>query len=370
VTRHGIYFSIVSLLIALFGVFYRWQEFLLIGVLFAVVLMLCAVFVAYAPCSSLSSQTQVIATTRTVPTELRLDVLSRRKRGLFVDFVDGTLPYRKFTVRTRRGKGAVHVPLDTSTRCDLELATVHLILADPFGFFERVIASCNPIEIVIQPRVFDIPGQIASRSRGGVDEGRTTGWGSQLSELVTEYNLGDELRRIHWRTSAKVGKLIVRKEMSPEHADVMLCLDTDARSYSVTDSFANTKDEFDFEEFHELFVSLALAQAKSGKRVQVLITGSDTTFDLQHGVTAQFLRQMASTQLVSSGASSAAHVVKFARSFQPGRILFVTAMPNQQVLDLLSDLRRTSAVTVVGCNMTPDVRDLNIETRSISLKTT
>ena len=368
-TRHGIFFSIVSILIALFGVFYRWQEFLLIGVLFAVVLVLSAVFVAYAPRSSLSSQAQVFATTRTVAAELRLDVRSRRKRGLFIEFTDGPLLYRKFPVRTRRGKSVAQIPLDTSARCDMELATVHLIVADPFGFFERVIASCNPIEIVIQPRVFDIPGQITSRSRGGVDEGRTTGWGSQLSELVTEYNPGDELRRVHWRTSAKVGKLMVRKEMSPEHADVMLCLDTDARSYSVIDSFSNAKGEFDFEDIHELFVSLALAQAKSGKRVQVLTTGSDTTFDLQHGMTAQFLRQMASTVLVKSGATSAAHVAKFARSFQPGQILFVTAKPNQQVLDLLIDLRRTSAVTVVGCNMTPDVRNLNIETRSISLKT-
>jgi uncharacterized protein (DUF58 family) len=369
VTRHGIFFSIISTLIALFGVFYRWQEFLLIGAFFAMVLVLSAVFVAYAPRSSLSSQVQVIATTRTDAAELRLDVISHRKRGLFVEFSDGPLPYRKFPFRTRRGKGAVHVPIDTSARCDMELATVHLILADPFGFFERVIASCNPIEIVIQPRVFDIPGQITSRSRGGIDEGRTTGWGSQLSELVTEYNSGDELRRVHWRTSAKVGKLMVRKEMSPEHADVMICLDTDARSYSVIDSFANTKGEFDFEEFHELFVSLALAQAKSGKRVQVVTTGSDTTFDLQHGMTAQFLRLMASTELVRSGATSAAHVVKFARSFQPGQILFITAMPNQQVLDLLSDLRRTSAVTVIGCNMTPDVHNMNIETRSIPLKT-
>ena len=369
-TRHGIFFSIVSILIALFGVFYRWQEFLLIGVLFALVLVLSAVFVAYAPRSLLSSQVPVFATTRTDAAELRLDVISLRKRGLFVEFSDGPLPYRKFPVRTRRGKGVVHVPLDTSARCDMELATVHLILADPFGFFERVIASCNPIEIVIQPRVFDIPGQITSRSRGGVDEGRTTGWGSQLSELVTEYNPGDELRRVHWRTSAKVGKLMVRKEMSPEHAEVMVCLDTDARSYSVIDSFANARDEFDFEEFHELFVSLALAQAKSGKRVQVLTTGSDLTFDLQHGMTAQFLRQMASTELVRSGATSVAHVVEFVRSFQPGQILFITAIPNQQVLDLLSDLRRTSAVTVIGCNMKPDVRYLNVETRSISLKTT
>ena len=50
-------------------------------------------------------------------------------------------------------------------------------------------------------------------------------------------------------TSAKVGKLMVRKEISPERTDVMLCLDTDANSYSTTSAFANTKEEFDFELF-------------------------------------------------------------------------------------------------------------------------
>ena len=49
---------------------------------------------------------------------------------------------------------------------------------------------------------------------------------------------------------------MVRKEMSPEHADVMLCLDTDARSYSVTDSFANAKGEFDFETYEEAMPEL------------------------------------------------------------------------------------------------------------------
>jgi uncharacterized protein (DUF58 family) len=369
VTRHGIFFSIVSILTALFGVLYRWQEFLLIGSLFAVILLLSAIFVTYAPRSSLSSNSQVITATRTVAAEIRLDVRSRRKRGLFVEFADGPLPYRKFPVRTRRGEGVVQIPLDTSARCDMELATVHLIIADVFGFFERVVASCNPIEIVIQPRVFGVSGQITSRSRGSADEGRTTGWGGRLSDLVTEYKPGDELRRVHWRTSAKVGKLMVRKEVSSERAAVLMCLDTDARSYSVIDSFANAKAEFGFEDFHELFVSLALAQEKLGKRVHVMTTRSDTVFDLGQGMTAQFLRQMASTDLVQSGATSASHAVRFARSFQPGQIIFVTAKPHQQILDLLSDLQRTSAVIVVGCNMTPDVRDLNVATRSISLET-
>jgi uncharacterized protein (DUF58 family) len=185
--------------------------------------------------------------------------------------------------------------------------------------------------------------------------------------LVTEYNLGDEPRRIHWRTSAKVGKLMVRKELSPERTDVMLCLDADASSYSTTSAFANTKEEFDFELFHELFASLALAEAKSGKSVRVLTTGNEPTFDLRHGMTAQFLHLMANTELVRAGAQRSENLLRSARSYKPRQLLFVTAKPNASMIDALNELRRTTTITVIGCNMTPDVRGVDLDARSIHL---
>jgi uncharacterized protein (DUF58 family) len=215
--------------------------------------------------------------------------------------------------------------------------------------------------------VFDIPGHITSRSRGDNDEGRVTGWGSQLSELVTEYNLGDEPRRIHWRTSAKVGKLMVRKELSPERTDVMLCLDTDANSYLVSTAFSVSQKVFDFEVFHELFVSLAFAETKAGKNVRVLTTGLETTFDLRHGMAAPFLRHMANTELVRSGQSRAESLFKVSRKYKPRQIFFVTAAPSKQTLEILSELQRTASVTVIGCNMTPDVKKSNLDSRSISV---
>ena len=368
-TQYGKYFSIASILISIFGALYRWQEFLLIGILFVFVLIIFAAFVAFVPSSSLTSQSEIVATTRLDAAEIRFSVRSRRKRGISIEFSEGPLPYRKFPINFRRGNSEVQIPLDTITRCDVKMENVNLVVSDTFGFFRRTIARCNPFEIIIQPRVFDIPGQFASRSRGGIDEGRVTGWGSQLSELVTEYNPGDEPRRVHWRTSAKVGKLMVRKEIAPERSEVMLCLDADARSYSVTDSFGNNREEYDFEIFHELFVSLALAQAKAGKRVQVLTTGSDAPFDLQHGMTAPFLRLMAGTEMANSDVANLERILRSAKQFQPGQILFVTAKPNKPVLDLLSDLKRMTALTVFGCNMTPDVGDLNIDVRSVSVKT-
>lgn len=368
-TRHGIVFSVGAISTTSIGVLFRWQEFLLIGLLFLFVLLTGALFVVYSPPSFVASRQLMVSTTRTIETEFIVDVESRRQRGLFVEFASGPLPYRSIPVPRQRGKRTVRVGIDTQSRCDLESGPIQLVVSDAFGFFRRSVGSCNSVRIVVQPRVFDVPSPISSRSRGDNDEGRVTGWGSQLSELVTEYNLGDEPRRIHWRTSAKVGKLMVRKELSPESTDVMLCLDTDASSYSTTSAFASAREEFDFELFHELFASLALAEAKSGKSVRVLTTGNEHTFDLRHGMTAQFLHLMANTELIRSGAQRSENLVKSARLYKPRQLLFVTAKPNTSTLDALNELQKTTRITVIGCNMTPVVRGFDIDTRGIHLPT-
>lgn len=368
-TRHGIIFTSVAISTTSIGVLFRWQEFLLIGLLFLLVLLTCALFVAYSPPSFVASRQLMVSTTRTIETEFMVDVESRRKRGLFVQFASGPLPYRSIPAPRQRGKRTVRVRIDTESRCDLESGPIQLVVSDAFGFFRRSVSSCNSVRIVVQPRVFDVPSPISTRSRGDNDEGRLTGWGSQLSELVTEYNLGDEPRRIHWRTSAKVGKLMVRKELSPERTDVMLCLDTDAGSYSTTSAFASAREDFDFEMFHELFASLALAEAKAGKSVRVLTTGNEPTFELRHGMTAQFLQLLANTELIQSGAQRSENLVKSARLYKPRQLLIVTAKPNKSTLDALNKLRKNTTITVIGCNMTPDVRGVDLDTRTIHLPT-
>jgi uncharacterized protein (DUF58 family) len=41
-----------------------------------------------------------------------------------------------------------------------------------------------------------------------------------------EYNTGDDLRKVHWRSTARVGKLMVRREERPWQARTTLLLDT------------------------------------------------------------------------------------------------------------------------------------------------
>lgn len=367
VTRQGIGFSVVAVATTLTGLLFQWEEFLLVGLVLVGVILLSYAFVAYRPVSTLAIREQLVTATRLSDSSLTIEVDSPRKRGLFIECGRGPFPFRFVPVARKRGMRVIRIHLDSQSRCDVESGPFRLVVSDVFGFFIRPIASSESTRIVIQPRVFDITGHITSRSRGEENEGKATGWGSQLSELVTEYNLGDEPRRIHWRTSAKVGKLMVRKELTPERNDIMLCLDTDTNSYRISSAFSITHQTFNFEDFHELCVSLALAEAKAGKGVRVVTTGSDSVFDVRHGMAAPFLRHMASTKLVSSRQVHGENIHRLARQFRPQQIFFVTAVPSQETLNILSELGRSARVTVIGCNMIPDTKSVHLDSRSITL---
>jgi hypothetical protein len=103
VTRHGVKYTVVALSTTCIGFAFHWQEFLLIGLLFLFLLIASAMFVVYAPSSFLESRVKIVSTIRTAETEFVLDVDSRRKWGLFIEFEGGPLPFRRIPVPRQRG---------------------------------------------------------------------------------------------------------------------------------------------------------------------------------------------------------------------------------------------------------------------------
>ena len=55
--------------------------------------------------------------------------------------------------------------------------------------------------------------------------------GSAEDVTVREYRRGDDLRRVHWRSSARVGELMVRREEQPWQSRATLFLDNRVRSH-------------------------------------------------------------------------------------------------------------------------------------------
>lgn len=117
--------------------------------------------------------------------------------------------------------------------------------------------------VLVEPRILDALGMPPGQRRGhaGADEQIAQG-GTDLVGL-REYTAGDDLRRLHWATSARRGTLMVREDADPSapHLTVLL------------DDHANTYTDLEFEEAVDVVASL-LATAAGAECPGRLLTDS------------------------------------------------------------------------------------------------
>ena len=110
------------------------------------------------------------------------------------------------------------------------LATVN----DPLGLATRTwpVLIDEPV-LRITPRVWELsqPGDAAAPGSAGDPTPSRVGLAGQDDVLVREHRHGDDLRRVHWRLSAKVGELMVRLEEHPSDPAVTLLVDNRAAAH-------------------------------------------------------------------------------------------------------------------------------------------
>ncbi|OGO42813.1 MAG: hypothetical protein A2Z04_02070 [Chloroflexi bacterium RBG_16_57_9] len=107
------------------------------------------------------------------------------------------------------------------------LGPLTLISGDPLGLwrFERHIPTTSTI--VVYPATFDLPGfePPVGRLSGGDALHRRTHFVTTNVSGVREYAPGDSFNRIHWPTTARTGRMMVKQfELDPT-ADVWILLD-------------------------------------------------------------------------------------------------------------------------------------------------
>jgi uncharacterized protein (DUF58 family) len=107
---------------------------------------------------------------------------------------------------------------------------------DPFGLFGFAHSVQSTDELVVFPSPLPLrsslvqPGAFGWR---GDEDGLRRGTGVDFHG-VREYQHGDDLRRVHWRTTARTGKLAVAEYTQGETVDVVIALDLSATAYAGT----------------------------------------------------------------------------------------------------------------------------------------
>jgi uncharacterized protein (DUF58 family) len=161
------------------------------------------------------------------------------------------------------GPGAAHrerFSMPTQRRQVLTIGPAHSSRGDAFGLFRRETAWTDTRELFVHPSTV----MLDLRATGFVMdlEGLATDTLSSSDiafHALREYEVGDDLRHVHWITSARVGKLMVRQFEETRRSRLVICLSMAPEDYATDDDF-------------ELACSVAASLALSAIRNNVSLT--------------------------------------------------------------------------------------------------
>lgn len=118
--------------------------------------------------------------------------------------------------------------VSSALRGRFAIGPLRLKLTDPFGLVERSRGFAATDVLTIVPVVHPLPGVGlgGAYSTGGDSSARSVSIQGEDDAATREFRSGDDLRKVHWRSTARVGKLMVRREEQPWQTRSALLLDT------------------------------------------------------------------------------------------------------------------------------------------------
>jgi len=133
----------------------------------------------------------------------------------------------------------------------------------PFGLFRRGERVSVTGEVLVYPSIREISSNLHLLPfRSGKLEGKRAGHGESLY-AIREYQDGENARLIHWKATAKTGKLMAREYARDEESEFCLILDTIMRA----DGSGNADE---FEKAVSLAASLAAHFVREGAEFEYL----------------------------------------------------------------------------------------------------
>jgi uncharacterized protein (DUF58 family) len=106
-------------------------------------------------------------------------------------------------------------------------------LSDPFGLCELNRSFRDRDELIVSPAIESLP-RLRRTGAALMPDGqsRTAAASGDDDAATRAYRHGDDLRRVHWRSTARAGELMVRREEAPRSSRATVLLDTREGSWA------------------------------------------------------------------------------------------------------------------------------------------
>jgi uncharacterized protein (DUF58 family) len=128
--------------------------------------------------------------------------------------------------------------ISTERRGVIPVGPARLVRADPLGLFARVVRQSESVNLYVHPVTLRVPGVGPGflRDLEGLESAELSP--SDLAfHSLREYVPGDDRRHVHWKTSARSGRLMVQQFVDTRRSHVVVLLDDAASRYPAPDQF-------------------------------------------------------------------------------------------------------------------------------------
>ena len=169
------------------------------------------------------------------PAEARLTFVNPGRRAtppLFVSEQVGTRSVDAVLPRTSAGSSSrVSLPLPTDRRGVIEVGPLAVVRQDPWGLTRSARQLGATEALWVYPRIYGVASLSSGQRRdleGPTHDGAS---GSITFHALREYVTGDDLRLVHWRSTARTGTIMVRQQADPSQPETTIVLDTRRGAY-------------------------------------------------------------------------------------------------------------------------------------------
>jgi uncharacterized protein (DUF58 family) len=169
---------------------------------------------------------------------IQLDNVTRLPTGLLL--AEDTIPYSlgtrpRFVLDRIEAGGSRRITyrLQSDRRGRYEIGPLYVRVADAFGLVRLGRSVALPGALVVTPAITSLPWTPFGGAwlREGGTRTSTAAAAGEDDVVPRAYRDGDELRRVHWRSTARYGELMVRREEQRWQNRAVLFLDTRASAH-------------------------------------------------------------------------------------------------------------------------------------------
>jgi uncharacterized protein (DUF58 family) len=241
-------------------------------------------------------------------------------------------------LRLRRGRETeVSYPVPTTRRGVVHVGPLQITRRDPLGLVSFTRGHGDTAQIWVYPKAHPmraVPAGISRSLDGRLDR---VPHGAITFDTLREYVIGDELRHVHWRTSARVGQLMVREHVDTSLPRLVVLLDDRLESWPAFEGI--TCEEF--ESACEAAASVVTAAVREDLPITLyLVSGVAAGAGRVRGSARALLDLLAEAGLETRAEDALITATNRLRQYRPGdTLIYLTGTGGHHDLSLVTALK-------------------------------